>query len=96
MSKTIPRLLIVGFVAAQLVWMLMPHFGSRVSPRMMQALTTHQSSSKSEQDAAISEAERQDTADASRKAIVIIVLVASVDIALVYLFWNYGTRKTTA
>ncbi len=96
MSKNIVRLLIVSFIAVQLLWMLMPHFGSRVSPRMMQALTTHQSSPKAEQDAAIAEAERQDSVNASREAFVIFVLVAGMDVALIHFFWNYGTRKTTA
>jgi hypothetical protein len=76
-----------------------PHFSRHSSPRILKALAATQSSPESERDAAIVEAEREDTADADRKlhkAIAILALIAGVDIALIYFFWNYGTRKTMA
>jgi hypothetical protein len=92
-----PRLLIAAVIILQLVWFVIPSIGSHpVSPRVRQAIESHQSSPKSEQDAALAEAFAQDSADGSREAIEILALVGVVDIALIYFFWNYGTRKTRA
>jgi len=97
MKKTLPRLLIAAAVALQLVWLVTPRTGSHpVSPRVRQAIESHESSPKSERDAAISEAMAQDAAVADRWAIAVFALVGGIDIALIYFFWNHGTRKTTA
>ena len=96
MKKILLRLLIVGAMALQLVWIAMPRSGSYpVSPRVRQAIESHESSPKAEQDAAIAEAGRLDVADGSRKAVLFFTLIGVANIALIYFFWNYGTRKTT-
>ena len=81
----------------QLVWLVIPRTGSHpVSARVRQAFVSHESGSKSELDAAVAEAEAQEAAEADRWAIAVFALVAGIDIALIYFFWNYGTRKTMA
>jgi len=97
MRKMLPRLLIAAIVILQLVWVVIPRTGSHpVSARVRQAFVSHESGPKSELDAAVAKAEAQDAAVAGRWAVSALVLVAGIDIALIYFFWNYGTRKTTA
>lgn len=90
------RLLIAAVVILQLVWIAIPRIGSYpVSPRVRQAIMTHLSCPKSERDAAVSAAMDQDATVRCRWDIVIFALVVGFDIALIYFFWNYGTRKST-
>jgi len=96
MKKMLPRLLIIAAILSQLVWFAWPRFGHIPSPRLRHALESTMSSPKSVQDAAIAEAEQLDSADASREAFLILVALAGANVALIYFFWNYGTRKTTA
>ena len=97
MRKMLPRLLIAAIVVLQLVWVVIPRTGSHpVSARVRQAIVSHESSPKAELDAAVAEAEAQDAAVAGRWAAAGFALVAGADIALIYFFWNYGTRKTMA
>jgi hypothetical protein len=97
MKKALPRLLIIAIVILQLAWLVIPRTGSQpVSARVRQAFVSHESGPKSELDAAVAKAEAQDAAVAGRWAIAVFALVAGIDIALIYFFWNYGTRKTMA
>ena len=97
MKQILPRLLIVAAVALQLVWIGMPRSGSHpVSPRVRQAISSHESSPKAVQDAAIADAERLDAADESREAILFLLGLAGVNIVLIYSFWNYGAPKAIA
>jgi hypothetical protein len=96
MKKMLPRLLIIAAILSQLVWFAWPRFGDMPSPRLRHALESTMSSPKPVQDAAIAEAQRLDAADGSREAVLILGLIGVANIALIYFFWNYGTRKTTA
>jgi hypothetical protein len=96
MKKLLPRLLIITASLLQLMWFAWPRFGDIPSPRLRHALESTMSSPKSVQGASIAEAERLDAVDGSREAILILVALAGANIALIYFFWNYGARKTTA
>jgi|ERR1043165_5931733 hypothetical protein len=97
MKRIVPRLLIVAVVVLQLIWIVAPRGGSSSpSPRFLQAMEAHASSPKSKRDAAIAEAKAQDDAEARRWVFAPFAMVIGIDIALIYFFWNFGTRKTTA
>jgi hypothetical protein len=97
MKKTLPRFLIGAVVMLQLVWFVSPRSGSHpVSARVRQAFQLHEAGPKSELDAALAKAEAQDAVEAGRWAVAVLALVVGIDIALIYFFWNYDTRKTLA
>ena len=94
-KATLPRLLIFAFLFFQVVYFLVvPRIGGEESARVSQAIEMTQSSPKSEQDAAIAEALRLDGIDTERRRFAGHALVVGMDIAIIYFFWNCGTRKS--
>jgi hypothetical protein len=97
MKRILPRLLIVAVVVLQLIWITKPRIGSsRLGPRARQAMEAYSASPTPERSEAIFKAMAQDGTTAGPWMFAPFVLIIAFDIALIYFFWNYGTRKTTA
>lgn len=96
--RAIARWLISGFILLQVVvWIVVPNVCSgRASPRMRQAIKAHQSGPVAELHAAMAAAGELDFAEARRWTLAKTTFFIGLDITLIYLFWNDGTRKSAA
>jgi hypothetical protein len=94
MRVTICRVLIIAALVLQSIYIFTPRSASQpFTPRMLQTVESHKNSPPQVQDTALAEAMRQYGIERNRRTLLLIVLVLGIDMAVVYCFWNYGSKK---
>ena len=96
MKVTFARVFLYIFVLSEIVFIVAPRHGSRVSPQIRRAIETHKDASPQQMEAAIREAEEQEVSGGARTAFIFFAAVAAANGLLVYFFWNHGLSRATA
>jgi hypothetical protein len=99
MSTKIIRCLIVAAVVLQFLWFMILPAGNRLapkSPEMAQALRAFETNRSAATEAAMWEQVCRDESRNTRRDEAIFSLMLLADAAVIYLFWNYGIKKTAA
>jgi|SRR5438477_5653404 len=97
MRPEIIRCLIVAAIVLQFLWFMILPAGNRLapkSPEMAQALRAFETNRSAATEASMWEQVRRDDLRDSRRQGVLFSLMLLTDAAVIYLFWNYGTKKT--
>jgi len=99
MNTRIIRRLIVAVMVMEFLWLVILPAGNRLAPRSpgtAQALRTFETNRSAATEAAMWEqVHRDDLRDWHRKE-VLLGLMLLADAAVIYFYWNDGTRKTAA
>ena len=99
MRPEVIRCLIVAAIVLQFLWFMILPAGNRLapkSPEMAQALRAFETNRSAATEAAMWEQVPRDELRESRRKGVLFSLMLLTDVAVIYLFWNYGTKKTAA
>jgi hypothetical protein len=90
---------IVATVVLQFLWFFILPPGNHLAPRspeMAQALRAYETNRSATTERAMWEQVRRDDLRDSRRKEVLFSLMLLADVAVIYLFWNCGTKKTEA
>jgi hypothetical protein len=99
MNTKIIRRLIVAAMVLQFLWFVIIPAGNRLSPRspeMAQGLRAFETNRSAVTEAAMWKQMRRDDLRDSHRKEVLFSLMLLADVAVIYLFWNYGTKKIAA
>src|ERR1039457_876923 len=100
MSTRIIRRLIIAAMALQFLWIVIMPAGNRLAPRrspeMAQAVRAVATNRSAATEAAMWEQVRRDDLRDSRRMEVLFSMMLLADAVVIYFFWNYGIKKTTA
>ena len=99
MNTRIIRRLIVATMVLQLLWFVIIPARNRLAPRspeMAQALRAFETNRSAATEAAMWEQVRRDDLRDSRRKDILFSLMLLADVAVIYLFWNYRTKKSAA